>query len=147
MKATVRVMFYLTRDSDEVERIVRDGFVCTHSDSDDRNLLGPSEYGFQFVKHADVALLYEYFCKTRSFYVILTRVSLFLLLLLLLLAKIEEIYSRVLFLNRFSTRNFVQVSRRRRIRTLIRVYKTAQIYLVRCQLMNKRLRIDLKIHW
>lgn len=75
LRTTVRFMFYMTRSAEEVDKVMREGFVCEANEAEDRNLLGPSEYGFQMIKHTDVALLYEYFCRTRSFYLIIARVS------------------------------------------------------------------------
>lgn len=36
----VRDWIYVAKDAEEVDRIVRNGFVCQKDDSDDRNLLG-----------------------------------------------------------------------------------------------------------
>lgn len=56
-------------------KIVRNGFQCEASESDEKNLLGSSRYGVHLLKYLDVGLKYFYSKKINPVYVIIVKVT------------------------------------------------------------------------
>ncbi|CAF0822245.1 unnamed protein product [Brachionus calyciflorus] len=72
-KVIERNLFYVVKTESEMMDIVKNGFNCKPSDEDDRNVLGPSQYGLHMSKHLDITLLYQYYLKLKFFFVIVVK--------------------------------------------------------------------------
>lgn len=68
-----RELFYVVRSDAEMMEIVKNGFTCCSSEENDLNVLGSAAFGLHMSKHLDITLMYQYFLKLKSFYVIVVK--------------------------------------------------------------------------